>query len=223
MHVATATAATAEGKHIHQRPDLATRHEKTLHIDQYGPPDRTQQQSPLTGPQTLSPDSPPSGSAASPSQVVGEVESQASTATTSQPAENVSEAEAWTALLGLDGFDPFSYDGSLNEFTFLASSATGPEVPTVRISDAVISSLRSSLGPEDRQTPTPAALRLFLGTYFDVFNVHMPLLHAPSFDFDSQPHGLLLAILRASVCVKVGTPRLTVRGLGSLQWLGGDV
>lgn len=285
MHAVTATAATAGGKHIHQRPygrrgilptnlalkipriiadynfahrDLATRHEKTLHVDQYVPPDRTQQQS---GPQTLSPDSPPSGSATSPSppQVVTEVESQASTVATSQPTEDLSEAEAWTMLLGLDGFDPFSYDGSLNGFPFLASSAAdafpltinnfsmpteppishqtshpagdldtqttlagngsrippspstvlrgnipqpwppplpslGPEVPPVRISDAVISSLRSSLGPDDGHIPTPAALRLFLGTYFDVFNVHLPLIHAPSFDFDKQPQGLLLAM-----------------------------
>lgn len=171
----------------------------------------------------------------------------------------MSEAEAWTALLGLDGFDPFSYDGSVYGFPFLASSATdaspftatnlcsptepikpretlhslgevnpqtttagdrswtpassttvhidsiaqywpsplpsiGPQEPPVRISDAVISRLRSSLGEEDSQTPTPAALRLFLGTFFDVFNVHLPLLHAPSFHFDDQAEGLLLAM-----------------------------
>ncbi|KAI7782857.1 hypothetical protein LA080_012730 [Diaporthe eres] len=246
----------------YSRRDLATRHEKTLHVDQYVAPNRRQQQSPLTGPQTLSPDSPPSGSAASPSLtwVVADVESQASTAAASQPTQDISESEAWTVLLGLGGFDPFSYDGSLNEFPFFAPSAAdafplattnlsmpiepsipdqtphpasdidtqttledngpwiapspatelcenipqpwrppplpsvGPEVSPVRISDAVISSLRSSLGPEDRKTPTPAAFRLFFGTYFDVFNVHMPLLHAPSFDFETQPQGLLLAM-----------------------------
>lgn len=241
--------------------DLATRHEKTLHVDQYAPPDRTHQQSPLTGPQTFSTDSPLSGSATSPPppNVVSEVESQPSTVATSQLAEDIPEADAWTALLGLDGFDPFSYDGSLTGFPFLASSAAdafplattnfsmptepsilhqtphpagdidtqttlagkgswippslgaelrgnipqpwppplpslGPEVSRVRISDAVISSLRSSLGPEDSQTITPAALHLFFGTYFDVFNVHLPLLHASSFDFDNQPQGLLLAM-----------------------------
>lgn len=171
----------------------------------------------------------------------------------------MSETEAWTALLGLDGFDPFCFDGSPYGFPFLASSAAdaspfpatnfcspiepttpheslhplgdgktqtttagnrswippsstivhfesiaqswpsplpsiGPEAPPARISDAVISRLRSSLGEEDRQAPTPAALRLFLGTFFDVFNVHLPLLHAPSFGFDDQPQGLLLAM-----------------------------
>lgn len=225
------------------------------------PPDRTHQQSPLTGPQTFSTDSPPSGSAASPPppHVVAEVESQPSTVATSQLAEDIPEADAWNALLGLDGFDPFSYDGSLNGFPFLASSAAdafplattnfamstqlpipqqtshpagdmntettladngawippspttelrgsnlqpwppplpslGPEVSRVRISDAVISSLRFSLGPEDSQTITPAALHLFFGTYFDVFNVHLPLMHAPSFDFGKQPQGLLFAM-----------------------------
>lgn len=179
--------------------------------------------------------------------------------TTSRPTEDVSEAQAWTALLGLDGYDPFAYDGSLNGFPFLASSAPdafpltpsnftmpaeppephqtlhpvtdvniqaahadsgqrdprspttdlrgnipqpwppplpsiGPESSTVRISDAVISRLRGSLGEDDPQTPTPAALRLFLGTYFDVFNVHLPLMHAPSFDFEDKPQGMLLAM-----------------------------
>lgn len=195
----------------------------------------------------------------SPLPVIQEGKSQTSTVATSQLTEDVSEAEAWTALLGLDGFDPFSYDASVYGFPFLASSAAdaspftatnlgspigptnhretlhplgdvntqtsttgdrpsipaslvtrhienaaqfwpsplpsiGPQGPPVRISDAVISRLRSSLGEDDCQTPTPAALRLFLGTFFDVFNVHLPVLHAPSFDFDDQPEGLLLAM-----------------------------
>lgn len=190
-----------------------------------------------------------------------EGKSQTSTVATSQLAGDMSEAEVWTELLRLDGFDPFCFDGSPYGFPFLASSAVdaslfpatnpfpptephaanhhetlhplsdvntqtttagnrpwvppssttvpfesiaqswpsslpsiGPEGPAVRISDAVISRLRSSLGEEDRGTPTPAALRLFLGSFFDVFNVHLPLLHAPSFDFDDQPQGLLLAM-----------------------------
>lgn len=200
--------------------------------------------------------------------------------TSQPPTEDISETEAWTALLGLDGFDPFSYDGSLNEFPFLASSAAdafpmtttnffmqteppfishqnphptsnidtqttladnsswnppspstehlrgntpqpwpsplpsqGPEVPpaVVQISDAVISSLRSSLGAGDSPTPTPAALRLFLGTYFDVFNVHLPLLHAPSFDPDAQPVGLLLAMAAVGALY-----RLERRAVGAL-------
>lgn len=88
----------------------------------------------------------------------------------------------------------------------------GPEVPPVQISDAVISSLRSSLGgPEEPPAPTPAALRLFLGTYFDVFNVHLPLLHAPSFDADSQPAGLLLAMAAVGALY-----RLERRAVGAL-------
>lgn len=195
----------------------------------------------------------------SPLPVIQEGKSQTSTVATSQLTEDVSEAEAWTALLGLDGFDPFSYDASEYGFPFLASSAAdaspftatslslpteptnpretlhllgdvnsqttttgdrsstpatsttlhienaaqfwpsplpsiGPQGPPLRISDAVISRLRRSLGEEDCQNPAPAALRLFLGTFFDVFNVHLPLLHAPSFDFDDQPEGLLLAM-----------------------------
>lgn len=70
----------------------------------------------------------------------------------------------------------------------------GPETSPVCISDSVISRLRNSVGEEDRQTLTPTALRLFLGTYFDVFNIHLPLLHEPSFDFENQPLGLLLAM-----------------------------
>lgn len=69
-----------------------------------------------------------------------------------------------------------------------------PTPSPVNISDAVISKLRTLLGKEDRQAPTPAALRLFLGTYFEVPNVHLPLLHAPSFDPELQPPGLLLAM-----------------------------
>lgn len=74
----------------------------------------------------------------------------------------------------------------------------------MRISDAVISRLRSSLGEEDRETPTPAALRLFLGSFFDVFNVHLPLLHAPSFHFNDQPKELLfvMAAIGAMYCLE---------------------
>lgn len=238
--------------------DLATRHEKTLHVDQYAPPDRTHQESPLVGSRLVSP---PSGTTPSPSssQLAVEVESQTGTVTASQPAEDHPEAQAWTSLLGLDGFDPFPNDSSLDGLSFLGSSAAdafpldamdfsvldepsaarqnlpsgnnfripptparnrpwippspetegrvdspqpwppplpslGPEPSPVRISDAVVSSMRNLIGVENRQAPTPAALRLFLGTYFEVFNVHLPLIHAPSFDYNAQPPGLLLAM-----------------------------
>lgn len=72
--------------------------------------------------------------------------------------------------------------------------SVGPEVSTVQISDAVLSSLRDSLEEDERQRPTTRALGRFLGAYFDVFNVHLPLFHVPAFDFDQQPQGLLLAM-----------------------------
>lgn len=190
---------------------------------------------------------------------MAEYDSQTSTVTPAHPAGEMSEGQAWNALLGLDGFDSFPNDGSLDGFSFLGSSAAdtfsltamdfsmptethnhnqtlhtaadvnihpalsgttpwiprspttelhgsvpqpwppplpsmGPEVPPLSIPDTVISSLRGSLDEDDRQTPTPAALRLFLASYFDVFNVHLPLFHEPSFDFEGQPLGLLLAM-----------------------------
>lgn len=260
--------------------DLATRHEKTLHVDQYVPPDRAHQQTPLAGTQSSSPSSPPSGPTASPSPLplVTEVDSQASTAATSDPtcAGDFSDAQAWTALLGLDGFDHFPDNDPLEGLPFLGSSTAdpfrlaamdlsapteslnpheslqpavdtnpkpsawdnrpwiapshaaelrgdntqpwppplpslGPEVPQVHVPDAVISNLRASLGEEDREGLTPAALRLFLGSYFDVFNVHLPLLHEPSFDFAEQPTGLLLAMAAVGAMY-----RLERRALGVL-------
>lgn len=178
---------------------------------------------------------------------------------TSQHHVDMSEGQAWTALLGLDDFDPFASNGSVDGVPFAGSSMTddfhltdinfsmptepptphqtlqatnnvfidpsltggkqrvpptsttelngsipqpwppplpsiGPEVSSVRISDAVLSSLRDSLGEDERQHSTTGALRRFLGAYFDVFNVHLPLIHAPSFNFDRQPRGLLLAM-----------------------------
>lgn len=259
--------------------DLATRHEKTLHVDQYVPPDRAQQQTPLAGQQSSSPDSPPSGPTASPSPLplVTGVDSQASTAATSDPtvAGDLSDAQAWTALLGLDAFDHFPEDDPLEGLPYLGSStadpfrlaamdlsvtteplnhheslqpaadtnphsaggngpwippspavhlhgdntqpwppplpSVGPEVPAAHVPDAVISSLRASLGEEDRGGLTPAAIRLFLGSYFDVFNVHLPLLHEPSFEFAEQPTGLLLAMAAVGAMY-----RLERRALGVL-------
>lgn len=207
-----------------------------------------------------------------------EVDSQPSTAATSDPtgAGDLSDAQAWTALLGLDGFDHFPEDDPLEGFPYLGSStgdpfrlaaidlpaqtgslshdeplqpaadviphptagatgpwvppspavqlrgdntqpwppplpSVGPEVPAAHVPDAVISSLRASLGEEDRGGLTPAALRLFLGSYFDVFNVHLPLLHEPSFDFAGQPPGLLLAMAAVGAMY-----RLERRALGVL-------
>lgn len=179
---------------------------------------------------------------------------------TSQHAENMTGGQAWTALLGLDGFDPFASHGSVDGISFAGPSmadefhmadmnfsmptepptphraslhpatnvfneqlptankqstpltpttelhgsipqpwppplpSIGPEISSVQVSDAVLLSLRDSLGEDERQRPTTGALRLFLGAYFDVFNVHLPLIHAPSFEFDQQPRGLLLAM-----------------------------
>ena len=210
--------------------------------------------------------------------MVTEGESQANASGTSQHARDISEGQAWTALLGLDGFDPFTNDGFTDELPFADSSmadafhlatmdfpiptapptshqvlhpaadvstgqtlagtrqwipptstseldgsilqpwppplpSIGPEVSPVRISDAVLSDLRSSLGEEDRQRLTTSALRLFLGTYFNVFNVHLPLLHAPSFDPDHQLRGLLLAIAAIGALY-----RLEHRSANLLYW-----
>jgi hypothetical protein len=56
-------------------------------------------------------------------------------------------------------------------------------------------------------------LRLFLGTYFNVFNIHLPLLHAPSLDPDHQPRGLLLAIAAIGALY-----RLEHRSANLLYW-----
>lgn len=40
----------------------------------------------------------------------------------------------------------------------------------------------------------PLRCGLYLSTYFEVFNVHLPLLHAPSFDSEHQASGLLFAM-----------------------------
>lgn len=88
-----------------------------------------------------------------------------------------------------------------------------PRAFPVQISDAVLSSLRNSIGGEGRQRLTTATLRLFLGTYFDVFNIHLPMFHAPSFDFNCQPRGILLimAAIGALYC-------LEHRSAASLYW-----
>lgn len=209
---------------------------------------------------------------------MAELDSQVSISARSQHAEHMSEGQAWTALLGLDGFDPFANVGSVDGLPFPGSSmaddfnladmdfpmptepsthhqalhpvvdintqatlagsrqwltptsitelharvpqsmlpplpSVGPEVSQVRISDAVLSSLRGSLGEEERQCPTESALRVFLGSYLDVFNVHLPLLHVPSFEFDHQPLGLLLAMAAIGALY-----RLEHRSAALLYW-----
>lgn len=201
--------------------------------------------------------------------MVAETDSQINISVTPQTAEDMSEGQAWTALLGLDEFDPFASHGSVDGIPFAGSSmadgfnladmnfsmptepptphrplhlatdviidltltgskqripptattelhgnilqpwshplpSMGPEFSPVRISDAVLLSLRDSLGEEQRRRPTTEALRRFLEAYFDVFNVHLPLLHAPSFEFDQQPRGLLLvmAAIGALYCLE---------------------
>jgi hypothetical protein len=192
---------------------------------------------------------------------VTQTDGQTSTSETLQTTGDLSEADAWVALLGLDGADTFTNDGYVDPFLLASSPSAGelysaavdfplsfspgpsishtrvrratdlnidpalvgsiqwppssstaelsgdtrqpwmPRITSIEsepcpvgISDARLSSLESSLGGGQRHRPTRWALRLFLGTYFDVFNIHLPLLHAPSFDFEHQPRGLLLAM-----------------------------
>lgn len=89
----------------------------------------------------------------------------------------------------------------------------GPQVFPIRISEAKLASLANSVGGEKHQRPTAAMMRLFLGTYFGVFNVHLPLLHAPSFDFDHQSQGLLLIMAAIGALY-----RLEHRYAASLYW-----
>ncbi|POS69664.1 hypothetical protein DHEL01_v211943 [Diaporthe helianthi] len=293
IRAATATAATAEGR------DLATRHEKTLHVDQYSPPDRASQHtsraSTAGGRATPFVQSPGTTRTDEPSplqsclRVGTEADHQKNISTPSQATDDISEARAWCTLLGLDGFDHFPNDGFLHDGSLLTGSSSmvdefplaamesfmpmqppksneiqiqaldvndelifgrnyadiptvtsprlhrhsppwfpnlpsiRPQVFSVRVSETTLSSLRSSLGGEERQRPTKAAVRLFLGTYFDVFNIHLPMFHAPSFDFDHQPRGLLLvlAAIGALYCLEHRSAALLYWAADTAAPLGG--
>jgi hypothetical protein len=103
--------------------DLATRHEKALHIDQYSPPDRALELRTSTSAGTLSPVSPPLQSAPTSLQPcwVEDAQSQTNTSVTYQHAEHMPEDQTWTALLGLDAFAPFGSDGLVDGLAFEGS------------------------------------------------------------------------------------------------------